>query len=74
MRELKVNEVSKINGGINQLIIGGMTLTGISAGLTAFAVGGALIGTASAFYAGATFLGADRLGRYIGGELYEFFN
>ncbi|MDC8832368.1 bacteriocin [Alteromonas gilva] len=74
MRELNVNELQEVSGGVDELVIAGVTITGISVGMTAFAVGSALASVGGASFAAATALGADDLGKELGSAIYDLFN
>jgi hypothetical protein len=50
MRQLASEELDQVSGGVSEITILGMTITGIPEGLALMAVGGALIGAFSAGY------------------------
>ncbi len=75
MQELNYNQIENVSGGVDDsVVVAGLAITGISAGLTLLAVGAALVTVGGAAYTTATALGADDLGEAIGGAIYDALN
>ena len=72
MRELTLDELDSVSGGIeDELILGALKITGIRAGMTFLGVAGTAISVGYTSYQAATYVGLDKLGSWVGTTLYN---
>jgi hypothetical protein len=74
MRTLTESEIEEVGGGLDEVTVAGITITGIGAGLALQSVGGAAIASFGAGYAvgtGINYVYTAASGESIGTDLYQ---